>query len=129
MDYERMLRVPAGFIISEVVVEPGSWLDGKTLGEAKLRDEAINVLGVARADGAYLGAPRGVTRLHPEDTLLVYGPEESVGSLVKRPRGAEGERAHAKGQVIAAEHRKEEQEGAAPDADGAPPTRMTFKPD
>ena len=81
LDYEQLLRTHAGYEVAEIVVEHGSWLCGRTIGEAALRQRGINVLSVRRRDGEHIGAPRGVTELHDGDTLIVYGADEAIGRL------------------------------------------------
>jgi uncharacterized protein with PhoU and TrkA domain len=74
-------------------VEPNDWTAGKTLRELALRDEGIAVLGLTR-DGTYIGMPTGSTRLHPGDALVLYGHEEAVADLDRRPAGTLGDRHH-----------------------------------
>jgi hypothetical protein len=81
LDYEQLLRTHAGYEVAELVVEHGAWLCGKTIGEASLRQRGINVLGVTRRAGEYIGAPRGATALHEGDTLIVYGADDAISRL------------------------------------------------
>ena len=93
-----MLGVAHGYVVSTLRVKPGSWLEGKTLREARLRDEGVVVLGIYRRRGdriVYIGAPRPATRLLAGDELVVYGPEEAIASLATRETGPLGDREHA----------------------------------
>ncbi len=94
-DYAALLNLSGGYKVAELQVRPGDWLAGKTLSDMRLRDEGILVLGIQRADGTYIGAPRGWTEVHPGDTLIVYGRAELLSELDRRCSGAEGDRAHA----------------------------------
>lgn len=94
-DYAALLNLSGGYKVAELQVRPGDWLAGKTLSDMRLRDEGVLVLGIQRADGTYIGAPRGWTEVHPGDTLIVYGRAELLSELDRRCSGAEGDRAHA----------------------------------
>ncbi|MEC9372438.1 MAG: TrkA C-terminal domain-containing protein [Planctomycetota bacterium] len=94
MDYEAILRVRSGYTIADFTVEHGDWIDGLTLGEAKLRNEGINVLGVARGDGAYEGVPRGPTKISAGDTMILYAHEPVLRRFASRRKGPRGEQDH-----------------------------------
>ncbi len=83
LDYELLLRVEAGYCVSEVEVEPGHWLIGKMLVEANLGKRGVIVLGIARSDGVYIGTPSANTVILEKDALTVYGREKIVESLVE----------------------------------------------
>jgi hypothetical protein len=93
-DYVGLLELENGYRVSELVVEPGDLMAGRTLAELRLRDEGVVVLGVSGRNG-WVGAPMGSTRVEPGDTLVLYGLEEAVCELDERKRGAAGEAAHA----------------------------------
>ena len=93
-DYEELLRVDKGYSISHVMVEPGTWLEDKTLRDTDMIHEGILVLAVERATGITLGTPGPLTRLHAEDVLLVYGREQDLEGLPFRPAGVEGDEIH-----------------------------------
>jgi len=52
------------------------------------------VLGIHRADGSYVGVPRGETRVEEGDRLVLYGRADSIRGLDERRRGREGDAAH-----------------------------------
>ncbi|MFG0273780.1 MAG: potassium channel family protein [Phycisphaerales bacterium] len=81
LDYEQLLRTHSGYEVAELAVEKGSWLCGKTIGEASLRQRGVNVLSVRRRTGDWIGAPRGATALHDGDTLIAYGADEAIDRL------------------------------------------------
>lgn len=62
-DYVNLIHLAEDFLLVELLVTPADWLAGRTLAEARLRDEGIVVLGVERANGIYIGAP-GKGRAH-----------------------------------------------------------------
>ena len=67
---------PTGGIIAEVLVAEGSPLAGRTLADA-FGDDTVHVLGIERADGAFI-VPRGSTTLEAGDRLMLFGPQEEV---------------------------------------------------
>lgn len=93
-DYVAILQLQGDYAISELVVGSGDWLAQKTLSELKLPQEGVLVLGVRRAEGAYLGAPTGDMRIHAGDTVILYGSVERVRELDQRREGKRGYKAH-----------------------------------
>ncbi len=56
--YEALLHLAGGHGVAELAVAEGDWVGGRTLRELELREEGVVVLGIARPDGRFLGAPR-----------------------------------------------------------------------
>lgn len=94
-DYARLLKLHGPYAVTEMTVAEGDWMAASTLAELALPDEGIVVLGVQRADGSYLGAPRGDTPIEPGDILTLYGSGPRLAELDRRPAGPEGDEAHA----------------------------------
>jgi len=95
-DYAGLLHLTGDYVVAELIVQKDDWLAERTLQELRLSDEGVLVLGVEKANGTYLGAPRGQTKLDVNDTLLLYGRAEIVENLDERRRGAEGNWEHHK---------------------------------
>lgn len=93
-DYPSLLRVGEGYSVCEVKVEAGDWVAGKALSEIRLGDEGVQVLGIRRLNGDYVGAPSGRTYVRADDTLLVYGKTEHVAEIDNRRAGRGGDAAH-----------------------------------
>lgn len=93
-DYAALLRLSGEYEIIELFVEEGDWVAHKTLAELQLNEEGIQVLGIVRPDGTYVGAPTGRTRVLPGDTLILYGRASLLAELDERIQGAAGDRAH-----------------------------------
>lgn len=89
-DYAGLLHLSGDYSVAELNVEPQDWLAGHVLRELRLADEGVIVLGVEKLSGAYLGAPRGQTRLDAGDTLILYGPRTTLANLDVRRGGREG---------------------------------------
>ena len=88
-----------GYSVTEIVIRQKGWLAGKRLIDLRLGDVGINILGVYRAGGDYIGSPVGSTRLYGEDKVIVYGSQESVAALNANRDDPDGEEKHR--QVIA----------------------------
>lgn len=93
-DYISLLKLSKDYTVTELEIQEGDWLAGKTLGNCRLTEEGVTVIGVYRNDGTYVGAPRGNTELYPGDTLIIYGRVDAVVDLDRRPADSSGERAH-----------------------------------
>src|SRR6476659_3667875 len=85
-DYTQLLRLSHRFVVWEMSVHADHWLEGRTLAESALASEGILILGIERANGEYLGAPRGQTRIEPNDHLILYGQQEALANLDERRR-------------------------------------------
>ncbi|MEB2837016.1 MAG: TrkA C-terminal domain-containing protein [Desulfurococcales archaeon] len=98
VDYESLLGVGHGYIVSSFQVSPGSWLAGRRLRELRLKDEGAIVLGIYRRgeDGSirYIGAPGPDEVILPGDEVIIYGHEEVVASLSRRLAGPIGDVEH-----------------------------------
>lgn len=93
-DYVRLLQLRKDYGVTEVRVQPGDWMEGRTLAELELDREGILVLGIHRDDGTYRGAPQGETVFRPGDHVVVYGRVPLLADLHERRKGYRGDRAH-----------------------------------
>jgi hypothetical protein len=109
-DYANLLQLAGDYGVSELQVAEGDWLAERTLQETELSDEGILVLGIRRAGGGYLGAPRGESAIHAGDTLILYARVEGLRDLDQRRRGRSGDQAHEEAVAEQEMHRKEEAE-------------------
>jgi K+/H+ antiporter YhaU regulatory subunit KhtT len=107
-DYAALLHVSGEYEVKEMLAVPGAWITGRTLGEIRLRDEGILVLGIVRGDGSYLGVPTKHTRVEPGDTLILYGRDGRFAELTTRQSGAAGDDAHE--QAVARQEQISDQE-------------------
>ena len=94
-DYVSLLKLSGDYVIRELHIDKGDWLAGQVLDECRLRQEGVTVFGMYRGDGSYVGVPKGDMRIHPGDTLILYGRSEGLARLDRRRRGGEGDREHA----------------------------------
>lgn len=93
-DLVGLLHLAKDYEVAEMSVDEGEWLANQRLMDLRLGDEGVLVLGIERANGSYLGAPKGEVQLEIGDRLLVYGPESGLLELDDRPAGLAGTAAH-----------------------------------
>lgn len=108
-DYASLLRLSGEYRVIEVQVRQGDWVAGKNLQCCYLPEEGITVLGISRADGSYVGGPKGETEIFPGDTLILYGRAQKLQELDERRADVTGDEAHARA-VREQKQRMEEQE-------------------
>lgn len=93
-DYARLLHLSGEYSVKEMAVCAGDWMAGQALGQLRLKDEGVLVLGVVSGDGAYLGAPGRDTVINAGDTVVLYGRDTVLVELDSRaarePRTASG---------------------------------------
>jgi hypothetical protein len=113
-DYAGLLRLSGEYTIMQINVSREDWLEEKTVSDCFLSREGINLLGITREDGSYVGVPGPETKFHANDELILYGREDALQSVSERkgdPRGdAEHEEAVREQEVH--ERRQEEEEMA-----------------
>lgn len=112
-DYAALLHVSGEYEVKEMLAVPDGWITARTLGELRLRDEGVLVLGIVRADGSYLGVPTRETRIDAGDTAILYGRDGAFAELTTRRRGEAGDEAHAR--AVSLQHAVARREGE-PDA-------------
>lgn len=95
-DYASLLHLTGDFRLVELRIRRNDWVDGKKLSETRLRDEGINLLGIRKPDGSYIGNPTGDTRLAHKDCLVLYGPIQAIENLDLRKTGFFGDIEHSK---------------------------------
>lgn len=77
-DYRSLLNLAQGYSVTELPVEPGDWPIGKRLDELRLSHIGVNVLGIRRSNGEFIGSPVGATYVRTGDRLIVYGSRQDV---------------------------------------------------
>ncbi|HKJ66595.1 MAG TPA: TrkA C-terminal domain-containing protein [bacterium] len=95
-DYVKLLDLSGDYEITEIKVHEDDWLVNKTLGELNLRNEGINVIGIYRTDGTYIGIAGGDTPIEVGDQLILYGREETLKNLDTRKKDVRADMEHMK---------------------------------
>ena len=93
-DYAGILHLSGEYEITEMLVEKNHWMTNKKLGKLNLRQEGLNLIGVEREDGNYVGLPSGDTLIKEGDTLILYGRESALKRLNERRRDHRGNLKH-----------------------------------
>lgn len=115
-DYAGLLNLSKDYSISELMVEENDWISEQHLKDLSLRDEGVNVLGIKRANGKYIGIPKGETKIKPGDLLVLYGRNTSLEELDVRKKGVHGNIRHR--EAVHENKKVEEQENQS-DQEGA----------
>lgn len=109
-DYANILHLSEDYRVSELEPEEGDWLADRTLKELNIGSEGVNILGISRCDGSYIGAPDGDTQIHPGDRVVLYGRSEVIDELDTRKSDPGGEEEHRSSVSREEERRREEAE-------------------
>jgi hypothetical protein len=81
LDYELLLRIQHGYVVSEVEVLSGTPLAGRLLRESRPWDHGVVVLAVRRGDHSLPGIPGPHQPIEAGDILTVYGREEDLEKI------------------------------------------------
>ncbi|MEX1298743.1 MAG: TrkA C-terminal domain-containing protein [Desulfotignum sp.] len=93
-DYASLLHLTGDYRLAELRVRKNDWIAGRKISESRLRDEGINLLGIKKPDGTYIGNPTPDTRLEYRDVLILYGRIEAIEELDRREQGLKGDVEH-----------------------------------
>ena len=118
-DYHSLLHLSEGYSVTEISVAKGDWVVGKNLLQLRLTDEGMQVLGIHRKEGDYIGTPTAATYIRDGDTLLVYGRANQLAELETRRADIEGDEAHMKSvaeqrQAVEEQQRQDQREARRP---------------
>lgn len=94
LDHAALLRLQEGYRVTRFRVPGGSWLAGKDVGTLRLREAGITLFPIERFDSEYVAVPTSGTRLHPEDSVVLYGRDRALRELFERRKGPAGDGQH-----------------------------------
>ena len=97
-DYVNLLHLSENYDIYEMVVEENDWFANRKLSELNLNSEGVNLLGIKKNNGDYIGVPNGETGMEIGDKLILCGRDKVLQNLNVRKSGPEGEKDHKKAQ-------------------------------
>jgi K+/H+ antiporter YhaU regulatory subunit KhtT len=95
-DYVELLDLRGDYEITVIEVSEGDWIENRTVGNLQLWQEGINLIGIQRDDGTYIGTPKGETKVTTNDQLILYGRENVLKNLVRRKQDFSGDQQHEK---------------------------------
>lgn len=61
------------------------------MGQLRLPEEGVTVLGIEQAEGAWVGAPSPYLQLCAGDVVVIYGRKPILDDVANRLHGPEGE--------------------------------------
>ena len=93
-DYASLLHLSGDYSVAELTIAQQDWLADRKLAEVRLAEEGVMVLGINKADGTFLAAPRGQAKLRAGDTLILYGSRKVLSNLDQREAGSRGNWEH-----------------------------------
>ncbi len=71
-DYAALLHLRGQWRVAQLPVGEDDWIASRPLGELRLPEEGVAVLGVERAEGIWIGAPREDLQLRVGDVVVLY---------------------------------------------------------
>jgi len=90
LDYELLLRVEHGYVVSEYVVEPDNPLVGKMLRHSRPWDSGVIVLAIRREEELLPGIPGPNHIVDAGDVLVLYGQEKDAKRLMQMDMAGPG---------------------------------------
>ena len=83
LDYELLLRIQHGYVVSEIEVLPDTYLAGRTLRDSRPWDRGVVVLAISRDGETCPGIPSRDDQIRAGDVLTVYGKEADLQAMTQ----------------------------------------------
>jgi hypothetical protein len=83
LDYELLLRIQHGYVVSEIEVLPGTYLAGLTLRHSRPWDRGVVILSIKRDGATHPGIPSRDDLIQPGDVLTAYGKEKDLLAMTQ----------------------------------------------
>ncbi len=81
LDYELLLRIQHGYVVSEIEVLPDTFLAGRALRDSRPWDRGVVILAIKRDGKTQHGIPSRDDLIQPGDVLTAYGKETALQSM------------------------------------------------
>jgi hypothetical protein len=81
LDYELLLRIQHGYVVSEIEVLPDTFLAGRTLRESRPWDRGVVILAIKRDNQTNPGIPNRDDIVMAGDVVTAYGKETSLHAM------------------------------------------------
>ncbi|MDX6646202.1 MAG: voltage-gated potassium channel [Miltoncostaeaceae bacterium] len=81
MEFFDLLMVAPDTRLEEILVRPGSALDGRTIQEACAANVGVSILALKKIEGALLASPDPATELGAGDVVVALGPLRALEAL------------------------------------------------
>ena len=82
LDYELLLRIQAGFCVSEIEILPDTCLAGRMLKESRPAEWGVLIMAIAREGQVMAGIPGPRTVVQAGDVLTAYGQEDDLKKIL-----------------------------------------------
>ncbi|MBK8094222.1 MAG: TrkA C-terminal domain-containing protein [Verrucomicrobiaceae bacterium] len=83
LDYELLLRIQHGYVVSEIEVLPDTCLAGRMLSETRPWDKGVVILAIKREGQTRHGIPGREDMILPGDVLTAYGKEDHLRAMTE----------------------------------------------
>jgi hypothetical protein len=83
LDYELLLRIQHGYVVSEIEVPPGTYLAGRTLRDSRPWDRGVVILAIKRDGHTHSGIPARDDLIQAGDVLTAYGKESALQAMTQ----------------------------------------------
>lgn len=83
LDYELLLRIQHGYVVSEIEVLAGTFLAGRTLRQSRPWDKGVVILSIKRDGSTHPGIPGRDDMIHPNDVVTTYGKESDLQAMTQ----------------------------------------------
>ena len=83
LDYELLLRIQHGYVVSEIEVLPDTYLAGRTLRDTRPWDRGVVILAIKRDGETHPGIPSRDDLIKPGDVLTAYGKEKDLVAMTQ----------------------------------------------
>jgi len=83
LDYELLLRIQHGYVVSEIEVLPDTYLADRTLRDARPWDRGVVILAIKRDGETHPGIPSRDDLIQPGDVLTAYGKESHLQAMTQ----------------------------------------------
>lgn len=83
LDYELLLRIQHGYVVSEIEVLPDTYLAGRSLRDSRPWDRGVIILSIKRGEQFIPGLPGPGDLIEAGDVLTAYGKEQSLQSMIE----------------------------------------------
>ncbi len=83
LDYELLLRIQYGYVVSEIEVLPNTYLAGRALRDSRPWDRGVVILFIKRDDEMVPGLPGPADIIQVGDVVTAYGKEQSLQAMVE----------------------------------------------
>jgi voltage-gated potassium channel len=81
MEFFDLLMVAPDARLEEILVRPGSALDGRTIEDACAANEGVSILALKKPEGELVASPDPVTELGAGDVVVALGPLRALEAL------------------------------------------------